>query len=157
MKCVNILTSTNPSLTDPYWCLEVYWCQTVSGSAMQVAAVFDELLLPLATVGFSYPGHQRLLCPKSLMLTVTQCSRSYIKDYRRCLCKGFGEIVVLFKLAHSLNLLASVCLEISLLQVLFGPLFPLLSLSKRMLFSKHWNHVNRVICLTVWLHLSDFS
>ena len=41
---------------------------------MQVAAVFDELLLPLATVGFSYPGHQRLLRPKSLMLIVHHCS-----------------------------------------------------------------------------------
>lgn len=42
--CMNVLTSTNPSLTDPYWCLEVYWWQTVSSPAMQVATVFDELL-----------------------------------------------------------------------------------------------------------------
>lgn len=70
-------------------------------------------------------------------------------DYRRCLCKGFGVIVELLKVAHSLNLLASVCLEISLLQVSFGPLFPLHYLCKRMLFSKHWKQVNRAICLAV--------
>lgn len=96
--CMNILTSTNPSLTDPYWCLEVYWWQTVSGPAMQVAAVFDELLLPLATVGFSYPGHQRLLCPQSLMLIVHHCSWSYSKIIGGAFAKDLESLLSCSKL-----------------------------------------------------------
>lgn len=83
---------------DIYWCLEVYWWQTVSGPAMQVAAVFDELLLPLATLGFSYPGHQRLLCPQSLMLIVHHCSWSYSKIIGGAFAKDLDSLLSCSKL-----------------------------------------------------------
>ena len=50
------------SLNTNQWCLEISWSKTVPASALQVAAVSDELLLPLASVGYTNTGDKRLMC-----------------------------------------------------------------------------------------------
>lgn len=153
---MNILTSTSPSLTNPYWCLEVYWWQTGSGPAMQVATVLDELLLPLAAVGYSYPGHQRLLCPKSLMLIVHQCSWSLI------MIKGgaFAEDLELL-LCCSKLLTVLTCWPQCAWRFLFYS-FLLALYSHYIISAKECSLANiesmstEQCCLTVWLYLSFF-